>query len=623
MDKKSLIGLLLIGAMLIGYSILTRPSKEELKEAARKRDSIEQAAVQQQLKAEQIKRKQDSINALNTASVTPDKQQEKLIKSLGDFAPAATGTEQKIVMENQKVRITLTNLGGRVYSVELKEYKTHDGKPLILFDGDSTRFNIQFFSKNKGIATQDLFFIPQTNQDYLVADQSARTLTMRLNAGNERYIDYIYTLEPDSYQLRLTIHFNGMNEVIGKNTTYLDLNWALLLRQQEKGYRWENQYSTIYYKYYEDDVSHLQSRKTGSTDLTTKVEWIAFKQQFFSTLLRADNYFTSAAVQTENRDESTGYLKHCAASISLPYDAKANEDIPLSFYFLPNNYKQLKAMGHGFSNLIDLGWPFISWINKWFVVNIFHYLESVISNYGIIIIILTIFFKLLVFPLSYRSYKSGARMRVLRPQIDKINKKYPKEKAMEKQQATMALYRKAGVNPMGGCLPSLLQMPIWLALFRFFPASIELRQQSFLWAHDLSTYDSILHLPFTIPAYGDHVSLFTLLMAISMLVTTKMNMDQTATAQPMPGMKSMMYIMPVMMLVWFNSYAAGLSFYYFVSNLISYLQQLIIKRSINEDKILEQLNQNQKKPKKKSKFQARLEEMSKQRGGNYPVRKKR
>jgi len=408
----------------------------------------------------------------------------------------------------------------------------------------------------------------------------------------------------------------GMDQILGKNTTMIDLDWAIEARQQEKGRKWESDYATVQYKFYQDDVGKLgmSKEKLVSENLTTKVEWIGFKQQFFSTVLMADNYLNSAKISAITPTGTSGPIKSFTAEISLPYDGKNQEDIGLSFYFVPNHYKTLKALGHELTILVDLGWKWIAWINKWFVINIFHWLEGVITNYGIIIIILTIFFKLLVFPLSYKSFLSGARMKVLKPQIDEINKKFGADKAMEKQQATMALYKKAGVNPLGGCLPALLQMPIWIALFRFFPSSIELRQKEFLWAHDLSTYDSILTLPFTIPAYGDHISLFTLLMALSMLVTTKMQMDQTQTAQPVPGMKIMMYMMPVMMLVWFNSYAAGLSVYYFFSNVISYLQQIVIKRSINEEKILNKLKENQKKPVKKSKFQERLEVMAKERG---------
>ncbi len=621
MDRKSLIGLLLIGALLIGYSIFTRPSKDEILRQQEIRDSITQVQVQQQLDAERLLNAQENIRDSVEAATSIINQADENFKRLGTFASALEGAENRIVMENEKLRLTFTTKGGRLYSAELKEYKTHDGEPLLLFDGEETRFNIQFFAQNKSIATQDLFFVPQTEDNYLIADKEQKTLIMRLQAGEGQYIDYTYTLEPDSYRVGFSIHMEGMNQLIAANSTYIDLDWGFPLRQQEKGYKFESTYSTIYYKFFGDVVDKLQPRKSGKADLTTRVEWIAFKQQFFSTILRADEFMISARVQTEDLDPESGHLKECSASISLPYENKQSLDIPLSFHFVPNHFKSLKEMGHEFSELVDLGWPFISWINKWFVINIFHYLESGIGNYGIIIIILTIFFKLLVMPLTYRSNISGAKMRVLKPQIDEITKKFSADKAMEKQQATMALYKKAGVNPMGGCLPALLQMPIWLALFSFFPASIELRQQSFLWAKDLSSYDSIVNLPFTIPAYGDHISLFTLLMALSMLVTTKMNMDQTATAQPMPGMKLMMYLMPVMMLVWFNSYASGLSFYYFVSNVISYLQQIIIKRTINEDRILAKIKEHQKKPVKKSSFQTRLEEMAKQRG-SVPAKKR-
>jgi len=439
---------------------------------------------------------------------------------------------------------------------------------------------------------------------------------MRLNAGEGRYMDYIYTLEPGTHKLGMQIRMVGINEVMGNNDRYIDLDWSMPLRQQERGERFEKQYTSIYYKHFEDEVDHLQSRKEeGETDIPTSIKWIGYKQQFFSTVLFAENSFSRASLRMESMGENSGYLKHFYSEISIPLEGKDEETIPLAFYFVPNHFKTLKDYNYELQSLVDLGWPFIAWINKWFVVNIFHFLESKIASYGLIIILLTIFFKLLLLPLSYRSYMSGAKMRVLKPQLEEITKKYPKEKAMERQQATMAFYKKVGVSPMGGCLPSLLQMPIWLALFRFFPASIELRQQSFLWANDLSSYDSILNLPFNIPMYGDHVSLFTLLMAASMVFSTRINMQQTDTGQQMPGMKAMMYLMPVMMLLFFNSYSSGLSFYYLVSNLITFAQMAIIRRTIDEDKLLKKLNQNQKKPVKKSKFQARLEQMAKERGG--------
>ena len=616
MDKKSLIGLLLMGVLLIGYSIFTKPSKEVIERNQRIRDSISLVDAQKRLEADQKKNLNDTLSQV-AATPTPEELSQKRVNELGAFAEASNGEEKFFYLENKKIRIKFTSKGGRPYSAELKDYKTFDGKPLILFDGETTHFSLQFFSQNKSIATQNLYFLPQTQETEQNAENGTKTLVMRLPAGEGDYIDYVYTLEPDSYKLGFNIRMQGMDKVFGKNTTMIDLDWAVDIRLQEKGRTWESTHSTVQYKYYQTDVGKLRpSTDKGATseNLTTKVEWIGFQQQFFSTVLMANTFMTSARISSTNLVENPKQIKTFNAEISLPFEGKTQEDIGLTFYFLPNHYKTLKAEGHELTNLVDLGWKWISWINKWFVINIFHWLEGIIGNYGIIIIILTIFFKLLVFPLSYKSFLSGARMKVLKPQIDEINKKFGADKAMEKQQATMALYKKAGVNPLGGCLPALLQMPIWLALFRFFPSSIELRQQSFLWAHDLSTYDSILNLPFVIPGYGDHISLFTLLMALSMLVTTKMQMDQTQTAQPVPGMKVMMYMMPVMMLVWFNSYAAGLSVYYFFSNVISYIQQIVIKRSIDEEKILNKLKENQKKPVKKSKFQERLELMAKERG---------
>lgn len=617
MDKKSLIGLVLMGVLLVAYSIFTGPSKEEKERMIRYNDSIARVERQRAIEYQQKKEVADTTAQI-TATATPEQINQQKVNQLGAFADASTGEEKFFFLENKKVRVKFTTKGGRPYSAELKDYKTFDGKPVYLFDGETTHFSLQFFTQNKAIATQALYFQPQTQEESQIAESASKTLVMRLMAGEGRYIDYVYTLEPDSYKLKYTIHMQGMEEVLGKNTAMIDLDWAVDIRQQEKGKKGDAQYATVHYKYFQSETGKLGASapdKPETENLTTKVEWIGFKQQFFSTVLMADNFMTSARISSVTPEDTAAHLKTFTAEISLPYEGKSQEDIALTFYFVPNHYKTLKAEGHELTDLVDLGWKFIAWINKWFVINIFHWLEGIVGNYGIIIIILTIFFKLLVFPLSYKSILSGAKMKVLKPQIDEINAKYGADKAMEKQQATMALYKKAGVNPLGGCLPMLLQMPIWIALFRFFPSSFELRQQPFLWAPDLSTYDSILTLPFTVPlGYGSHVSLFTLLMAASMLVTTKMSMDQTQTTQPIPGMKLMMYMMPVMMLFWFNSYAAGLSLFYFFSNVLSYLQQIGIKRFINEEEILNKLKENQKKPVKKSKFQERLDQLAKERG---------
>jgi YidC/Oxa1 family membrane protein insertase len=605
-----------MGVLLVAYSLFTKPSKEDLERNQRYNDSIQQVERQRAIDTQQKQSFADTTARITTAA-TPEELNQLKVNELGAFAAASTGEEKFFFLENKKIKVRFTSKGGRPYSAELKEYKTFEKKPVLLFDGETTHFSLQFFTQNKAIATQNLYFLPQTEEETQNAETGAKTLVMRLPAGEGSYIDFVYTLEPDSYKLSYTIRMQGMDQVLGKNTTMIDLDWVMDIRQQEKWKKGDAQYATVQYKYYQSDPGKLKAstiKSAASENLATKVEWIGFKQQFFSTVLMANNYMTSARINSITPEETADPIKTFSAEISLPYGGKSQEDIALTFYFVPNHYKTLKAEGHDLTQLVDLGWKFIAWINKWFVINIFHWLEGVVGNYGIIIIILTIFFKLLVFPLSYKSFISGAKMKVLKPQIDEINKKFGADKAMEKQQATMALYKKAGVNPLGGCLPTLLQMPIWIALFRFFPSSIELRGKPFLWAADLSTYDSILNLPFTIPGYGAHISLFTLLMAASMLVTTKMSMDQTQTAQPVPGMKVMMYMMPVMMLFWFNSYAAGLSVYYFFSNVFSYLQQILVKRFVNEEQILNKLKENQKKPVKKSKFQERIELMAKERG---------
>lgn len=625
MDRNSIVGIVLIAVVIIVFGIVTRPSKVELQERQRISDSLFQAE-QQRIREEAARAvNMDSLQRITPQTIpderTPSQELETvdLTDIYGAFTSAARGEEEFYTIENDLIKLKLSTLGGRIYSAELKNYKTWDAQPLLLFDGDSTNFGLNFFAQNKLISTNDLYFKPTTNNTNIVIDQSPGSIGMRLNAEGNSYIEYLYFLEPGSYKVGFKINMVEMDRIMGR-TNSMDLDWKIKLRKQEKGRTWEDNYSTIYYKYFEGDVERMRgprsakSKSTGpdTKDLTTRLKWIGFKQQFFSSVLIADNYFSRAVVESEKITYTDDYLKRYGARITIPFSGESNQNIPMHFYFGPNHFKTLKTYGEDLSELVDLGWKFISWINKWFVITIFNFLEKHIASYGLIIFLLTIFFKGLLFPLTLKSYKSTAKMRVLKPEIDELNKKYGKDKAMEKQKATMALYKKAGVNPMGGCLPTLLQMPVFLALFRFFPASIELRQKSFLWANDLSAFDSIVDLPFNIPMYGDHISLFTLLMGASMLITTKMNSGQMETSGSMPGMKVMMYIMPVMMLLWFNSYASGLSYYYFVSNVFTFGQMMLAKRFINEEEILKKLHEHKKKPVKKSKFQARLEEMQKQ-----------
>jgi len=379
----------------------------------------------------------------------------------------------------------------------------------------------------------------------------------------------------------------------------------------------EDRYTNINYKFFDDEVDNLSQTKSDEQNLSTRVKWIGFKQLFFNSTIIADEYFPNAYIKSEKYEDDTKYLSNFLADIAIPYEGKNSENFGMQFYFGPNHYQTLNQYDIDLERLVYLGYAIVRPVNKYLIIPVFNFLRKYISNFGIIILLLTIFIKTILFPFTYKSYVSQAKMRALKPEMDEINNKFGNDKPMEKQQATMALYKKAGVNPMGGCLPMLLQFPILVAMFFFFPTSIELRQQSFLWANDLSTYDSILDLPFNIPFYGDHVSLFCLLMTITTIISTRLN-QQATTSQGMPGMKTMMYIMPIMFLFILNNYSSGLSYYYFLANVITIGQTYVIRSFIDEDKIRAQLQVNKKKPVKKSGFQKRLENIAKQRGIQMP-----
>jgi YidC/Oxa1 family membrane protein insertase len=616
MDRNSIFGLLLIGAILIGYTYLTKPSEEELK-AINTRDSIARVdrLHNEQLEAARI----ESLKAAQYAEVKEDSAALKA--TYGSFAGAMNQKEELITLENKLVKLTLNTKGGRIKNIQLKEFQTHDSLPLLLWAEKNSKFGLSFYAENKPLNTQDLFFVEANGATSVDATTSEKGVSMRLMVADDQYIEYKYTLAPDSYMVDFSVNLVGMQDVIARNSNFVTFNWQADIPGQEKGRDFENQQTALYYKYLDDAVEDLSISSDEEEELATKVKWIGFKQQFFSSVLIADDSFKGIKLKSTGMDEASPILKNFSAEISLPYEGSQLQTYPMHFYFGPNKFKTLRKYGKDFGGkdiemhkLVNLGWTIFGWINRYFVIEIFNFLEGFISNYGIIILILTIIIKLILAPLTYKSYMSTAKMKVLKPQIDAINEKIPKDKAMERQQATMALYKKAGVNPMGGCLPMLVQFPFLIALFRFFPASFELRQQSFLWASDLSSYDSILTLPWNIPFYGDHVSLFCLLMAGTNLVYTSMN-GQMQSSQQMPGMKYMMYLMPVMFLGWFNNYASGLSYYYFIATLFTVLQTIAIRKfMVDDDKVLAMLEANKKKPVKKSKFQARLEAAAKQRG---------
>ena len=633
MDKNTIIGIVLIGLILVGYTIYNKPSEEELQKIKAKQDSI--ALVNQQIKEQQkidSTKKEFNVDTLASANNTNIELANDTNKvdstisnaNLGIFSKF-TGKENKIyTVENKKLKIKFSSNGGKIYSVQLKNYHTYDSLPLMLFDGDSSVFSFNFFdSNNKLINTENLQFTPESEISESVIGKK-QVIKFKLSLDENKYIEHIYTIYQDSFAVDFSINYKGLVKEISPTQTYITLTWNNKIPLHEKGAQNENNYTTAYYKYYMDDVDYISERSDGDESVKTKLSWIAFKDQFFSSVLISKDYFINANIKTKKIYElEPNYIKSMSADIAIPFTPNRDNNINLAFYFGPNKFNTLKNYSKvkyndkdvnlSLEKLVPLGWTIFGWVNRFIVIPIFNFLNNYISSFGIIILLLTLIIKAALFPLTYKSYKSSAKMRVLKPQIDEINKKYSKDKAMEKQKETMALYKRAGVNPMGGCLPMLLQMPILFALFRFFPTAIELRQQSFLWADDLSSYDSILHLPFNIPMYGDHVSLFTLLMTASTLVYTKMQNQMNASSTSLPGMKTMMYIMPVMFLFFLNNYSSGLSYYYFIANVITFSQMYFIKRTINEQDILKKLETNSKKPIKKSKFQQRLEYAAKQR----------
>ena len=544
------------------------------------------------------------------------KQEQKL--DYGVFTELTKGQEEFYTIENDSIKLTLSNKGGIISSVELKGYTTYNKTPLVLFDQNDAKTQFTLITAdNRIVESNELFFHAKKLND--------SAIEMYLPVDNDSYLTIAYTLTNGSYMVDMTIKANGMEQYLSRNMTELDLSWQMSVRQQERSKKFEGRYSGVYYKFWDDDVDNLSNDGDDREELSGRVKWIACKDQFFSSILIADSYFNNPKVESLV-SKNDGYLKDCSISTSCGFDITGKQPTKLKYFFGPNSYQLLASMDDDIENsedqldleeLIPLGWGIFGWVNKYLIIPIFNFLGSFINNYGLIIFLLTLIVKLILLPFTYKSYMSTAKMRVLRPEIEKINAKIPEDKPLERQQATMALYRKVGVSPMGGCLPMLLQMPILFALFVFFPAAIELRQQGFLWADDLSSYDAIVswntHIPFISSYYGNHISLFCLLMAIANIVSTKITMDSQNTGQQqMPMMKWMMYLMPIMFLFFFNDYASGLSYYYLISTLLTLLQTFIFRMSVNDEKLLEKLKANAAKPQKKSGFMARLEQMQKE-----------
>ena len=636
MDKKSITGIAIVAVLFLGFAYF---------------NSKQQEKYQRELAAYQAR--QDSLAALNapvrpapapdstslTAGVPddaamsmPEAEYRRRSELLGDaLAEAHAAEAAEIVAENDVMKVTFSTRGGQVTDVVLKDYTRYAprgerNEPIRLFDPESARFNMQFYIRNLRNQT-----VPVNTMDYVFRAEpvqragDAQRIVMRLPVAEGSALVYEYTLYDSKtpsrdYLVDLRVRMENMGGLMANQTT-VGIDWSNTSYQNEKGFKNENMYTTLSYRFPgESSIEDLgMSEESKSKEVTTKINWVAFKQQFFSSVFIAGENMQNAKLAFDTAKPGSDYLKNFSARMTVPYSMQT-EGYDFAFYFGPNKYSILKQVVDGkngelhLERLIPLGWGIFGWVNRWCVMPVFDFLRNYISSFGIIILILAVLIKLVISPLTYKSYISSAKMRVIKPEVDALAKKFPKqEDAMKKQQATMELYKKAGINPMGGCIPMLIQMPILIAMFRFFPASIELREQPFLWADDLSSYDSVWNLPFSIPFYGDHVSLFALLMTVTLFVFSYFNYQQTASSQPqMAGMKFMMvYLMPIMMLFWFNNYSSGLCYYYFLSTLISIVQTLVIRRMIDDEKIhaIMKANVAKRTNGKKSKFQQRYEEL--------------
>jgi membrane protein insertase, YidC/Oxa1 family, N-terminal domain len=596
--RSSIVGFALIGVILLVFSWYNTKQFEKRQKEILVRDSLATvAAIENGTVPEAA---EDTL----TDEVLPEEAdygQEYLNKA----SQAETAWYN---LENDKIRVRISSKGAQPYEVLVKDYYAHDSTALYLVRPDKSLFDLEL-NTNQWLNSNDLNFSPVESTD--------STLTLRLQFEQNSWIDAVYSLASGSYMLNYRLRFYGMDKVLDRHTGQMTLKWVLDVPRLEKGYQNERNYSGVAYKYLaNNDVKTLGKRRDSAEEsFSSSIRWFGFQQQFFSAILVAEEGFQAGKLVNKfyPEDNTDGTLMQSGAEMSVALDTRSEDfTLPFNFYFGPNHFYTLKSYGEDFEKIIPLGGRVIGTISRYIIIPTFNWLSRFISSYGLIILILTIMIKLVISPLTWKSYSSSAKMRVLKPEIDKINAKYPKqEDAMKKQQATMDLYRRAGVSMWGGCLPILLQFPILWAMFRFFPASIELRQQGFLWCHDLSAYDSILDFGFKIPLYGDHMSLFALLMGVSMWGYSKMTMSQQPSTQTMPGMEFMqVWLMPIMMVFICNNLSAGLSYYYLLSNIITIGQNWVIRKwFVDEDKIYENLKKkaNSKEPQKKSKFRERLD----------------
>ncbi len=603
MDKNSVIGFILIAAIFVGFSLFQSRQARKQAELQAQLDSISRVESM----GRQLAEAEGAAAALADSAAVPGVQAAIYKDSSLEAASRVEGSI--VTLENSKLVLQINTKGAQPHAVQVKDYKNYDSTDLYLFRPGAAEYSVSVYA-GEYIRTKDF--------NFEVAAQTDSSVVLRLPFAGGGCIEQSYVLHADSYQVDNLLSFKGMQAVIPRNVSVFDLDFDVTMPRMEKGYKNETQYSKLNY-YFEGDKKPVEigRGRNASRRVDSKLSWMAFQQQFFSAILRAPQQFASGelAVSFFPQDDPERNLMACSAKMRLDLPAGADGSVPFEFYFGPNHFKTLKGIGHKYEKIIPLGGWLVGWFTRYAIIPMFDFFHRFISSFGLIILLMTLVIKLVVFPLTYKSYASSAKMSALKPEMDKIAAKYPhtdnQQEMMKKQQATMDLYKRAGVSPMGGCLPTLLTFPILWAMFRFFPASIELRQQPFLWCKDLSAYDAIVDFGGRVPLIGDHISLFALLMAVTMWLFSKMTMSSQPTAND-PNAASMrfmsVWMMPIMMFFICNNLSAALSYYYLLSQLIAIVQTWAIRKSINKDAILEKVRASEGKPMKKSKWQQRLEE---------------
>jgi YidC/Oxa1 family membrane protein insertase len=595
LDRNTLTGLFLMGLILVLYSLwfpannpVQDPAAKEivLDSTPQSRDSTPQTTLQEKSAVQTV-----------SGNVPSGASPKDLTTSSSPFAKHFQGRDETYILRNSDLELTFSSKGGALQQAKVLKFRTYNGDSLNLFDGRTLKMSYDLNTGEKVWNSSHLYFRPERTGD-------PRSLTLQLDLGQNRRIVHKYQLDSAGYRMKLSIQFVNLDSLIRND--YTTMEWSCTAPAQERDLNEERRLMEVYYRFTGEEPDYMSMSSPNEEELNNNLQWISFRQKFFCAVLGADEHFDLAQIKGKAASQP-GQTGQFNAELTLDHKANATKPFGMWMYLGPNHFQTLKAQQCELERQIPLGWGIFGWVNRFIVIPVFNWLDSFNWNYGLIILILTLIIKIILFPLTYKSLISGAKMKVLKPEIDQLKEKYEKDPT-RMQSEQMKLFQKAGVNPLGGCLPMLMQLPILIALFNFFPASIELRQQAFLWADDLSSYDSIADLPFTIPFYGSHVSLFTLLMTASTLLYTRLsNQMSGVTGQ----MKVMGYVMPLMFIPVLNSYSAALSYYYFLANMVSFGQQWIVRRFfINEDALLRQIEENKKKPVRKSSFQQKMEDLA-------------